>query len=128
MSEISISSIGAVLPTTATGYVQQPQAIPGALGISGAQGISGAPGSAETQNATGPQSNSFASVLGGAVDEVQGLQATSRNLTVQALTGDLNDLHNATLASARSSLALETIATFRNRGVEAFNEIMRMQA
>lgn len=72
--------------------------------------------------------SSFASALGGAVDQVQGLQATSNDLSIKAVTGDLTDIHTATLASARASVALEMVSTFRNRGVEAFNEIMRMQA
>lgn len=70
----------------------------------------------------------FASALTGAVDNVQQLQATSNQLAIQAVTGDLTDIHAATLASTRSSVALEMVATVRNRGVEAFNEIMRMQA
>lgn len=71
---------------------------------------------------------SFGAALGSAVDGVNALQETSKGLSVAAVTGDLEDLHSATIASAQSSVALETITTFRNRGVEAFNEIMRMQA
>ncbi|WP_258935117.1 flagellar hook-basal body complex protein FliE [Nesterenkonia pannonica] len=44
------------------------------------------------------------------------------------MTGNLDDLHQATLAQQRASLGFETISALRNRGVEAFNEIMRMQA
>lgn len=72
--------------------------------------------------------STFENMLGGAVEGVQDLQSQSRQLAVDAVTGDLQDLHAATIASARSSVALEAITTFRNRGVEAFNEIMRMQA
>jgi flagellar hook-basal body complex protein FliE len=79
------------------------------------------------QRVTAPE-GSFATMLGGAMDEVQSMQSTSRELGVSALTGDLTDMHEATLASSRASVALELVATVRNRGVEAFNEIMRMQA
>jgi len=99
----AIPSATSVAPTTATGYA----------------------GKTEGPSSDGSQ---FASTLAGAVDGVQDLQSTSNELAIQAVTGDLTDIHAATLASARSSIALETAATFRNRGVEAFNEIMRMQA
>ena len=70
----------------------------------------------------------FENTLGTAVDSLQAMQSQSRQLSVDAVTGDLQDLHAATIASAQASVALETITTFRNRGVEAFNEVMRMQA
>lgn len=79
----------------------------------------------ETRSSDG---SAFAATLGSALAEVQQLQSTSNDLSLKAVTGELADIHTATLASARASLALETAATFRNRGVEAFNEIMRMQA
>lgn len=68
----------------------------------------------------------FASVLG-SVDQLQQMQSTSQQLAVQAVTGDLDDVHDYTVASAQSSLALELTATVRNKAVEAFTEIMRMQ-
>ncbi|GAA3672935.1 hypothetical protein GCM10023081_09120 [Arthrobacter ginkgonis] len=71
---------------------------------------------------------SFAAALTSAVDEVQGLQGTSKTLALQAVTGDLDDIHNATIASTRAAVSLELIATVRNKGIDAFNEIMRMQA
>ncbi|WDF33761.1 flagellar hook-basal body complex protein FliE [Arthrobacter agilis] len=70
----------------------------------------------------------FATSLTSAVDNVQSLQSTSNGLAVQAVTGDLTDIHNATLASTRAQVTLELVAAVRNKGVDAFNEIMRMQA
>ena len=72
--------------------------------------------------------SAFASSLTGAVDNLASLQATSKNLAVQAVTGDLDDIHSATIASTRAQLTLELVAGVRNKGVDAFNEIMRMQA
>jgi flagellar hook-basal body complex protein FliE len=62
------------------------------------------------------------------VDNVQALQSTSKTLAVQAVTGDLTDIHAATLASTRAQVTLELVSAVRNKGVDAFNEIMRMQA
>ena len=72
--------------------------------------------------------SSFAASLTGAVDNVTDLSAQSKTLAVQAVTGDLNDVHQASIASTRASLTLELVAAVRNKGVNAFNEIMRMQA
>ncbi|MBD8044729.1 flagellar hook-basal body complex protein FliE [Arthrobacter sp. Sa2BUA2] len=70
----------------------------------------------------------FATSLAGAVDNVQQLSSTSKELAVQAVTGDLNDIHAASIASTRASVTLELVAAVRNKSVDAFNEIMRMQA
>ena len=74
------------------------------------------------------QGQGFGTQLAGVVDNLQQLQSTSNELAIKAVTGDLNDIHTATLASTRAQVTLELVAAVRNKGVEAFNEIMRMQA
>ncbi|MDB5937275.1 MAG: flagellar hook-basal body complex protein FliE [Massilia sp.] len=79
--------------------------------------------------APGPtDGSSFASSLTGAVDNLQSLQTTSQSLAVQAVTGNLSDIHTATLAATRAQVTLELVSAIRNKGVDGFNEIMRMQA
>ncbi len=90
-------------------------------------------GVAPSQYLTGAQQTSgtttdFGSVFAGAVDNLQQLQSTSDTLAVKAVTGDLNDIHQATIAATRAQVTMEVVAAVRNKGVEAFNEIMRMQA
>ena len=80
------------------------------------------------RRATGSGGGGFAASLAGAVDNLQQLQSTSNQLAVQAVTGSLDDIHTATIAASRAQVTLELAATVRNKGVEAFNEIMRMQA
>jgi flagellar hook-basal body complex protein FliE len=70
----------------------------------------------------------FAGALTGAVDNLQQLQGTSSSYAIQAVTGDLDDIHTATLAASRAQVTLELVVAVRNKGVEAFNDIMRMQA
>lgn len=70
----------------------------------------------------------FGDQLTGAVDELRSLQSTSNELAIQAVTGDLDDIHAAMLASTRAQVTFELVAAVRNKGVDAFNEIMRMQA
>ena len=100
---MSIDAISAALGTSATGTVP----------------------AASTATTDG---SDFASILGGAVDNVQQLQSASSELAVKAVTGDLTDIHSATIASTRAQVTLELVAAVRNKGVDAFNEIMRMQA
>ncbi|MET1085875.1 MAG: flagellar hook-basal body complex protein FliE [Arthrobacter sp.] len=99
-----ISPIGAVQSVTPSSYLANPAA------------------------AAGKDGDGFAASLTGAVDNLQQLQATSKELAIKAVTGDLNDIHSATLASTRAQVTLELVAAVRNKGVDAFNEIMRMQA
>lgn len=70
----------------------------------------------------------FATSLTGAVENLQQLQSTSNELAVQAVTGDLQDIHQAMIASTRASVTLDLVVAVRDRSVSAFNEIMRMQA
>ncbi|HEV7949216.1 MAG TPA: flagellar hook-basal body complex protein FliE [Glaciihabitans sp.] len=101
---MAIDAISAVQGVVGTGYVTSPAA-------------SSAVGDA-----------SFAQSLSSAIDGAQALQSESQALAIQAVTGDLTDIHNATLASSRAAVTLELVAAIRNKGVDAFNEIMRMQA
>lgn len=71
---------------------------------------------------------SFAQSVTGAIDDLRQLQSTSNELAVAAVTGDLDDIHSAMIASTRASVTLELVSAVRNKGVDAFNEIMRMQA
>ncbi|MET0724737.1 MAG: flagellar hook-basal body complex protein FliE [Leifsonia sp.] len=77
---------------------------------------------------SGTGDGAFPAAMTGAVDELQKLQATSDTLSIAAVTGDLSDIHSATIAATRAQVTLELVAAVRNKGVDAFNEIMRMQA
>jgi flagellar hook-basal body complex protein FliE len=100
---MAMNPIAGVLPVTGTGY------LPSAA-------------TSRTDDA------GFATVLTGAVDNLQRLQTTSNELAVQAVTGTLDDVHTAIIASTRAQVTLEVVAAVRNKAIEAFNDIMRMQA
>jgi flagellar hook-basal body complex protein FliE len=80
------------------------------------------------QTAAGSGGGGFSGMLTSAVDNLQSIQSTSESLAVKAVTGDLSDIHQATIAATRAQVTLELVSTVRNKGVEAFNDIMRMQA
>lgn len=83
---------------------------------------------APTGSAAGASDGAFASTLASSVDGLQAMQANADALGVKAVTGNLADVHDYTIAATEASVAMELTATMRNRAVEAFNEIMRMQA
>lgn len=91
-------------------------------------GVTGTGYLSSLQGPAGSDGSSFAASLSGAVDSLQSLQSASKALAVQAVSGDLDDLHNATLAASRAQVTLELVSAVRNKGIDGFNEIMRMQA
>jgi flagellar hook-basal body complex protein FliE len=96
--------------------------------ISAVQGVTGTgyrPAVTPVQDQGGEM---FAGKLSGAVDGLQQMQSTSKDLALKAVTGELTDVHAATIAATQSSVALEMFATFRNKAVDGVNEIFRMQA
>jgi flagellar hook-basal body complex protein FliE len=70
----------------------------------------------------------FAAQLGAGLENLQAMQSKSDGLAVQAATGDLTDMHDYIIASTEAGLATQLTVAVRNKAVEAFNEIMRMQA
>ena len=99
-----------------------------ALGAVSATGASAGVAGAASTSTTGTGGAAFGNALTGAVDDLQQLQGTSDSLAIKAVTGNLDDIHQATLASTRAQVTLELVAGVRNKAVDAFNEIMRMQA
>ncbi|MCM0622568.1 flagellar hook-basal body complex protein FliE [Nocardioides bruguierae] len=88
----------------------------GAAGVSGVSSVSGA----------GAASGDFGSMVLGSIDSLDGLQKTADQLAVQAATGDLENLHDYTIAATQASVATQVTVAVRNKAVEAFTEIMRM--
>ena len=77
-----------------------------------------------TQGPTGP---GFAKLLADGVDGLEALQDKRDGLALQAATGDLGALHDYTIAATETSVATQLTVAVRNKAIEAFNEIMRMQ-
>lgn len=113
---MNLAVIGAVSGVTGTGYLD-------AAGAAGAAGAVGAVGGPETVGGA-----AFGNAMTTSIESLQGLQATSDTLAVKAVTGDLDNVHDYTIAASEAKVALELTAAVRNKAVEAFTEIMRMQA
>ena len=103
-------------------------AVPAVGAVAAALPTVAAPTGPAVTNAADGSGSAFATSMAGAVDQLSSLQSTSNALAVAAVSGDLNDIHSAMIASTRAAVTLELVAAVRNKGVDAFNEIMRMQA
>ncbi|MEM0910058.1 MAG: flagellar hook-basal body complex protein FliE [Pseudomonadota bacterium] len=80
-----------------------------------------------TQLDTNPSKAQFAEMLNEAVNGVNDLQKTSRELTQQFEMGDPNvSLIDVTVAREKSSIAFEATLQVRNRMLEAYRTIMNM--
>ncbi|NHC47093.1 flagellar hook-basal body complex protein FliE [Motilibacter aurantiacus] len=109
------------------------EGIGGALGASGifpqtgVQKASGLDDDWATTPAQGVGSE-FATALSNGIESLQAAQSKSDQLAVQAATGDLQDLHDYTIAATEASLATSLTVAVRDKAVAAFQEIMRLQA
>jgi len=90
-------------------------------------GIAG-PTSPSATGSTGSTGSDFAAMLEKGLNAVQSSQDTADGLAVQAATGDLTDIHQYTIAATQASLITELATTLRSKGIDAFNQIMGMQA
>jgi flagellar hook-basal body complex protein FliE len=73
-------------------------------------------------------SSGFANMLEKGINAVESAQSKADGLAVQAATGDLTDIHDYTIAATQASLVTQLATTIRTKGVDAFNQIMGMQA
>lgn len=71
--------------------------------------------------------DSFKEVLGRMVKEVNAAQVRADEAIKGFLSGEIKDLHQVVLATEEARLMLELAVQVRNKVVEAYQEISRMQ-
>lgn len=71
---------------------------------------------------------SFGQLIGKAIEHNEQVQSRADELAVQASTGDLADAQDYLAAATEASLTTQLTVAVRNKAVDAFNEIMRLQA
>lgn len=86
-------------------------------------GVGATPFVPPTIGAKPVQPSAFAESL----QEVSNLSGTADSLAEGVATGQLTDVHQFTAAAAKAQLGVELTVAVRNRAVEAYQEIMRMQ-
>ncbi|KYD09429.1 flagellar hook-basal body complex protein FliE [Caldibacillus debilis] len=70
---------------------------------------------------------SFASFLKDAINKVNELQVQSDQMTEKLALGQDVELHQVMIAAEKASIALQATLEIRNKVIEAYQEIMRMQ-
>lgn len=61
------------------------------------------------------------------LEDVNAVQKESEKLTNQLVTGEVKDIHEVMIASQKASLSVQLTVQVRNKVIEAYQEIMRMQ-
>ncbi|MCM3616264.1 flagellar hook-basal body complex protein FliE [Sutcliffiella horikoshii] len=69
----------------------------------------------------------FSSYLKDAINEVNNSQAASNQITTKLVNNEGVELHDVLIAQQKASVAMQLTMEVRNKGVEAYQEIMRMQ-
>jgi flagellar hook-basal body complex protein FliE len=77
-------------------------------------------------SAAAPKTN-FADQLKNAVAEVDGLQTRREEMVEKMVTGETAEVHDVMIAAKESQLAFELLLEIRNKLLESYQEIMRMQ-
>ncbi|HHW38876.1 MAG TPA: flagellar hook-basal body complex protein FliE [Bacillales bacterium] len=69
----------------------------------------------------------FSSALMNAIDELNKSQIQSDVVTNQFIKGEITDIHDVMIAAQKASVTRQTAIEIRNKVIDAYKEIMRMQ-
>lgn len=78
-------------------------------------------------NETNEAGKTFADTLKEAIGQVNELQKTSDIKAQELVTGKTDDVAGVMLATEKADIALRTMVQVRNKIIDAYQEIMRMQ-
>ena len=71
--------------------------------------------------------SSFANTLKGFVEDVNRLQNESGEMVNKLLTGEIKDVHDVMVALQKAGTSFELMMEVRNKMIDAYREVMRMQ-
>lgn len=71
--------------------------------------------------------DNFGEYLKNAVNEVNNMQIDSDNYKKMLAVGEVDNLHDLSIASEKANVSLQVIMSVRNKIVEAYKEILRIQ-
>jgi flagellar hook-basal body complex protein FliE len=113
-----VSAIRIVSPEAGAGF---PAKVAENLAVQGPVGLAGAPGSV-----TGA-GDSFSGLLGQMVQEVNSKQLAAGEAVNGLLSGQGTSLHQAIIAMEEASVSFQLMVEVRNKLLESYQELMRMQ-
>lgn len=70
---------------------------------------------------------SFKDVLMDEIYKVSGLEKAADAITSDFITGKTDNIHSVLIAAEKASIALQLMVEIRDKVIDAYNEIMRMQ-
>lgn len=104
-----------------------PRELPG-LGEASAALRAGASAPVAEPGATaGTEKGGFSNLLSHAVSEINGKMQTAQAEQTKVLTGESTNLHQAMISMQEASVAFSLMVEVRNKLVESYQEMMRMQ-
>ncbi|MGF7057173.1 flagellar hook-basal body complex protein FliE [Brassicibacter mesophilus] len=71
--------------------------------------------------------SSFSSMLYNALDKVNDMQIEADNYDKLLATDQITNIHDVPIAAEKAKIAMQITLTVRNKIVDAYKEVMRMQ-
>lgn len=96
------------------------------IGLKSLTMLAKSPVKAEEVGAT-DLSQQFGSFLNDAISNLSKQETQVDQLNTQFISGNLADVHQLTIAAEKASLGLELTLQVRNKVIEAYQDVMRMQ-
>jgi flagellar hook-basal body complex protein FliE len=107
--------------------MQIPAISNGVSGITGASGISSDLGGVGSVSGSGSGSGGFGSMLTSAISSLNDSQNTASTDSVALATGQASDVTSVVTDVEKANLEMQLAVQVRNKAVDAYEEIMRMQ-
>jgi len=79
-------------------------------------------GVADTQG-----SKSFSDMLTESIQKVEDMQRTADKMTVDLATGKSNNISETMISVSKAEIAFQLMTQVRNKAINAYNDIMKMQ-
>lgn len=113
----------AVSPVAAPQLTLPPQS---EMSLEGPRGLAFEGPAPITEEAEGPAKVTFADVLSGAVQQTSGLGHAALDQGVAMAEGRVDDLHGTMIATKKAEISLHLVGSVRNKVLDAFHELWRM--
>lgn len=89
-------------------------------------GIGGGLEESQTVPSLNAEASLFKDVFKNAVNQVRETQADVEHKQYLLSTGQIDDAHTLPIAEAKASLSLDVLITLRNKTLESYNELIKM--
>lgn len=73
------------------------------------------------------ETESFGQIFKDMLNETSQLQSDARGIAEKFALGEIADVHDVMIAAEKAGVAFELVMEIRNKLVEAYQELMRMQ-